>query len=103
MAETKARTLADGLVVKNGSKMRASCSAAMPLPVSVIETAAKRPGAEACPRMAGKPLAQSSRRVSVPSPSMASRAFTAMLISAVSNWLRSACTKQGASGTSVTT
>jgi hypothetical protein len=35
----------------------------------------------------------------MPSPSMASRAFTAMLTSAVSNWLRSARTKQATSGT----
>ena len=38
--------------------------------------------------------------MSVPSPSIASRAFTAMLTSAVSNWLTSAQTKQGRSGTS---
>ena len=75
----------------------------MPEPVSVRDTAAKGPGAGACPRMAGLPTPQARRSVKVPSPSIASRALTDMFTSAVSNWLRSARTKQGESGSSVKT
>ncbi len=79
------------LVVKNGSKIRAIASGAMPEPVSDTETATKAPGA---PARGGTPAARrtwSSRR---PWPSMASRAFAAKLTSAVSNWFRSARTWQ---------
>ncbi len=91
------------LVVKNGSNTRASRSGAMPEPVSVSETAAKGPAAAAWPRIGGSGAPHCRRSVSVPAPSIASRAFTAMLTRAVSNWLASTRTKHGWSGTSVTT
>ncbi|VUD74664.1 hypothetical protein MET9862_05297 [Methylobacterium symbioticum] len=82
--------LPTSLVVKKGSKMRGSTSGGMPEPVSVSETAAKALREPAWPRMRGIGRPAVRRSVSVPSPAMASRALTAMLISAVSNWLRSA-------------
>ena len=87
--------LPTSLVVKNGSKIVSSWSGAMPLPVSVTEIAMKSPprrGLRAQRRDAAAPCARRwSRR---PSPSMASRALTARLISAVSNWAMSAIAKQ---------
>ena len=95
--------LPTSLVVKNGSKMRATFSAAIPAPVSPTPSVTNGVDRPAWPRIAGFSLPQDRVRVSVPSPSIASRAFTARLTMAVSNWLASACTKQGHSGLVVTT
>ncbi len=78
--------LPTSLVVKNGSKMRATTSAGMPAPMSESETAAKGPGALAWPRMDGKRDAAVQPQGQRPLAVIASRAFTAMFTSAVSNW-----------------
>ncbi len=94
--------LPTSLVVKNGSKIWPILSGSMPEPVSDRDTATKSPAPPACPRRAGIWEAASTRTVSVPSPSMASRAFTAMLTRAVSNCATSASTKQRSAVASVT-
>ncbi|GJD92806.1 hypothetical protein BHAOGJBA_6366 [Methylobacterium hispanicum] len=95
--------LPTSLVVKNGSKIRARSASAIPEPVSLTDTAANGPALAACPRIGGSARPPESRRVRRPSPSMASRALTAMLTNAVSNWLASARTKHGLSGSSAPT
>ena len=75
----------------------------MPAPVSSMHTATKSPRTAGWLRIGGMTGTGCTVMVRVPSPSMASRALTAMFTRAVSNWLGSALMKQGSSGRSVTT
>jgi len=70
----------------------------MPAPVSVTLMAAKSPFIGAAKRTEGTAVTCSTSMVTLPCPSIASRALTAMLINAVSSWVRSSSTGNGVLG-----
>ena len=89
-----------GLVVKNGSNTREATSGSIPVPVSASEITTYSPGSRMpSSRPASTEVARASSDTLPPS-GMASRALTARLTSALSNWLGSTSALSGVSAMS---